>query len=172
MINQSQSLTITSRSPNTQSAPGVGQVESRIGLTTALAPCFSASSNRLRARHHASFRIHHCWKTASRWAACSADPLRVAQPGLLPRSGSWPDDATEVEVNDQRRLAARTGHFGSDFSLATAFPPNALRVHPRTASSIPMAPVGSFAIRRTSFTCIRLKLKRWPKPVTKVSSVA
>ena len=94
------------------------EVPRRLRDRLLVAPASSASSKR---RDSASPRVFSastdCWKIASRRAASSAR-MRCASfsSGLFPRSGSLCDTTRpEIRVDDQRRLAARAGHFELGF---------------------------------------------------------
>src|SRR5436190_3388127 len=85
----------------------------------------------------------------------------------------------EIRVNDERRLTAGADDFDLGFQARhTLFYFLLLNARP-SAASAPSSKsftisigwlLGSFAFRRTSVICSRLKSKRWPNPSTKASS--
>src|SRR5262249_55353015 len=99
----------------------------------------------------------------------------VATLGLLVR-----DDAPEIQVDHQRRLAARAGDFEFGFEPChQRFPPGlgppSARARPFSVKSFLSSsglPSGSVAVSFRSWICARRQSNRWPKPAANVSSVA
>src|SRR5262249_26252904 len=104
------------------------------------------------------------------------NPLRfgelrlVAALGLLVRH-----HATEVRVDHECRLAARTGDLELRFQPChQRFPPPSARASPYSSNAFCTSiglPSGSVAVSFRSRICALRQSNRWPKPAVSVSSV-